>query len=179
MYIIFLNLRFVNVYFENFRIFKNICTNAQIFDLCFVNIAQIKKGINMRLFDLFKKKPKIKNLSVSITGPSNNELKKQMDHSYRKNKTKSSVQNSSSKQNPKVKISISENTRKITEKSLLEFKKGDIKKYEISSCNDERVCEICQKHDRKKYNVKNAVIGKNAPPFCDECRCVIIAVFKY
>lgn len=64
-----------------------------------------------------------------------------------------------------------------TLRSLAEFASIGIKKYEISSCGDSRVCAKCKKHDGKKHFVNKAVIGKNAPPFCEKCRCVINAEF--
>jgi len=68
-------------------------------------------------------------------------------------------------------------TRQATEKSLKEFRDVNVERYEVSTYGDDRVCPICKAQDGKKYKVKDAKIGKNAPPFCDECRCCIIAVF--
>ena len=70
-------------------------------------------------------------------------------------------------------------TRRATERSLQECRDAGVKQYEVSTCGDVRVCAACQKHDGKTYNVEDAVIGGNAPPFCDECRCIIIAVFNF
>ena len=64
-----------------------------------------------------------------------------------------------------------------TLKNLKEFSDAGIKKYQISTCNDEKTCEKCKKHDGKKHYVEKAIIGKNAPPFCEHCRCTIIADF--
>ncbi len=63
-------------------------------------------------------------------------------------------------------------------RTIAEWKKSDIKKYEIFTCHDERVCKKCKKHEGKKYLVSKAVLGKNIPPFCEECRCVMISIFK-
>ena len=64
-----------------------------------------------------------------------------------------------------------------TLQSLAEFASAGIKKYKISSCSDSKVCVKCKQHDGKKHLVSKAVIGKNAPPFCEKCRCVITAEF--
>ena len=61
--------------------------------------------------------------------------------------------------------------------SLAEFVSIGVKKYKISSCGDTKVCKECTKHSGKKHFVDKAVIGKTAPPFCEKCRCVIIAEF--
>lgn len=61
--------------------------------------------------------------------------------------------------------------------SLQEFSSIGVKKYEISTCGDQRVCSNCAKHNGKKHMVSKAVIGKNAPPFCEHCRCIIMADF--
>ena len=63
--------------------------------------------------------------------------------------------------------------------TINDFKSINLKKYSISSCGDERVCKVCAKHDGKVHMVANAHIGKNAPPFCDKCRCIILPIFNY
>ena len=64
-----------------------------------------------------------------------------------------------------------------TLRNLNEFKDAGIEKYKISTCRDQRVCAKCARHDKKIYSVKTAMLCKNAPPFCDECRCIIMAEF--
>lgn len=64
-----------------------------------------------------------------------------------------------------------------TLQSLSEFSSIGVKKYKVSSCGDSRVCSKCAKHNGKKYSIDKAVIGKTAPPFCDNCRCLITAEF--
>lgn len=61
--------------------------------------------------------------------------------------------------------------------SLREFASIGIKNYRISACRDQRTCPKCAKQDGKKHLVAKAVIGKTAPPFCEKCRCVMIAEF--
>lgn len=61
--------------------------------------------------------------------------------------------------------------------SLREFVSIGVKNYRISGCGDERMCAKCAKQNGKKHLVSKAVIGKTAPPFCEKCRCVIIAEF--
>ena len=75
-------------------------------------------------------------------------------------------------------ISRADFTRKATEQSLKEFKDAKVKEYTVDTCGDSRVCSVCKALEGKKYKVKSAVIGKNAPPFCDECRCIVMAVFE-
>lgn len=64
-----------------------------------------------------------------------------------------------------------------TMQTLRDFKDVNIKKYKVSSCKDQRVCSVCSKQDGKVHMVKNAVIGKSAPPFCEKCRCIIMPIF--
>ena len=64
-----------------------------------------------------------------------------------------------------------------TLQSLAEFTSSGIKRYKISSCGDSKVCAKCKQHDGKKHLVNKAIIGKNAPPFCERCRCIITAEF--
>lgn len=61
--------------------------------------------------------------------------------------------------------------------SLQEFASIGIRNYRISTCGDQRTCQKCAKQDGKKHLVSKAVIGKTAPPFCEKCRCVMIAEF--
>lgn len=65
-----------------------------------------------------------------------------------------------------------------TQKTLMEFADAAITRYTISTCGDGRVCEKCKKLDGKSFSVTKAVVGKNLPPFCDSCRCVILPKFK-
>ena len=69
------------------------------------------------------------------------------------------------------------NTLLISLRELKEFQKLDVKKYKVSSVDDGKTCPHCKKHDKKIYPVSKAVIGKTAPPFCNSCRCVMIAVW--
>jgi len=62
---------------------------------------------------------------------------------------------------------------------LDEFKSNDsIYAYVISTSGDEQVCNVCNKHDGKKYGIKDAVANVNFPPFCDNCRCVALPCYK-
>ncbi len=69
------------------------------------------------------------------------------------------------------------NTLLISLRELKEFQKLDVKKYKVCSVDDEKTCLHCKKHDKKIYPLSKAVIGKTAPPFCDSCRCIMIAVW--
>lgn len=61
--------------------------------------------------------------------------------------------------------------------SLREFVSIGVKNYRVSGCGDERMCAKCAKQNGKKHMISKAVIGKTAPPFCEKCRCIIIADF--
>jgi len=76
-----------------------------------------------------------------------------------------------------MKESRSDFTKRATEQSLKEFTAAGVKQYTVDTCGDARVCAVCKAHNGKKYKVSGAVPGKNAPPFCDECRCVIQPVY--
>lgn len=69
-------------------------------------------------------------------------------------------------------------TRQTSERTLANFRAGGVVEYKIRTCGDGRVCADCKKQNGKKYNTADAVIGKNAPPFCGECRCVMLPLYK-
>jgi SPP1 gp7 family putative phage head morphogenesis protein len=64
-------------------------------------------------------------------------------------------------------------TEESARKSLLEFREAGFEKYFISTCGDGAVCPTCEGFDGKMYFVNEAIIGVTAPPFCEECRCII------
>ena len=82
-----------------------------------------------------------------------------------------------SKKPQKDNVPRSEFTRQTTERTLADFKAGNITEYQIRTCGDGRVCDVCKKQNGKNYKTADAVIGKNAPPFCDECRCVMLPLY--
>ena len=51
------------------------------------------------------------------------------------------------------------------EKAQKAYDELDIDKYKILATLDKRTSEICQKLDGEVFNVKDAVIGVNMPPF--------------
>ncbi len=55
---------------------------------------------------------------------------------------------------------------------------ADLTHYQISACNDERVCPYCRKQDGRIYPVASAKMGVNLPPFHNECRCTIVGYFN-
>ena len=63
-------------------------------------------------------------------------------------------------------------------RELEEYKEADISKYEILCALDSKTCEHCKSLDRQIFNVSDAVIGKNFPPFHSGCRCTTIAHFE-
>ncbi len=64
-----------------------------------------------------------------------------------------------------------------TLKNLEQFKSVGVKKFAIASAKDCGVCSKCREMHGKVFDVKKAQIGVNAPPFCDDCRCIIMARF--
>lgn len=46
--------------------------------------------------------------------------------------------------------------------------------YEIDTCNDADVCDICAKFQNKTFCIKDYEIGVNAPPFHKGCRCTVL-----
>ena len=63
-------------------------------------------------------------------------------------------------------------------RNLNDLKDCDIKKYRISCVLDAKTCKKCAHMDGKIFNVNDAVIGINAPPFEFDCRCMIVAHFE-
>lgn len=50
---------------------------------------------------------------------------------------------------------------------------GDIK-YEVISALDHRTCKNCGNLDCKIFNIDEAIIGVNVPPFHEGCRCCVL-----
>jgi len=48
-----------------------------------------------------------------------------------------------------------------------------IKSYTIVSSGDERVCQTCRSQHGQTYPMRKYKPGVTAPPFCDDCRCII------
>lgn len=59
------------------------------------------------------------------------------------------------------------------------FKDAGVEQYEISAVLDGRTSDICRSQDGEVYELKDLVIGKNAPPFHPRCRSIIVAVTDY
>lgn len=53
-----------------------------------------------------------------------------------------------------------------------------IEKYEILATDDERTCEDCFGEEGAVYNLADAKVGINYPPFHANCRCVVLAVIE-
>lgn len=64
-------------------------------------------------------------------------------------------------------------------KAFKDFKSSKITKYRIVSCGDQQVCNLCNEMNGKEFNVNEATIGVNTPPFCDNCRCRMKPIFKW
>ncbi|WP_066297499.1 phage minor head protein [Bacillus sp. FJAT-29937] len=48
---------------------------------------------------------------------------------------------------------------------------GVLMAFTVNTLEDQRVCSDCLKFEGYTANVSEAVIGKNHPPFHDDCRC--------
>lgn len=59
--------------------------------------------------------------------------------------------------------------------NLHNLKTTGIKQYKILATCDTRTCKKCAQMDGKVFNVDDAIIGVNAPPFELDCRCCIVA----
>ena len=59
---------------------------------------------------------------------------------------------------------------------LDEYKRNGVKQYQILAMCDNKTCKHCAHMDNKIFNVSDAVIGVNAPPFEYSCRCTTIAL---
>ncbi len=63
-------------------------------------------------------------------------------------------------------------------RELKSYAECGIEKYRIATCLDARTCKKCAHMDGKVFNVADAVIGVNAPPFEYNCRCTTVAHFE-
>ncbi|MCL6458060.1 MAG: minor capsid protein [Gorillibacterium sp.] len=57
------------------------------------------------------------------------------------------------------------------------YDEAEIERYMYVATLDSRTSEVCRAHDRKVYNVKDAVPGKNMPPLHPYCRSSTRAYF--
>lgn len=57
------------------------------------------------------------------------------------------------------------------------YKEDGVEKYEILATLDSKTCGICGELDGKVYPVKEAVTGKNMPPFHCFCRCTDVPCY--
>lgn len=60
---------------------------------------------------------------------------------------------------------------------LKSYNNYGIELYKISTANNETVCPVCRKISKKIFKVSDAIIGKNAPPLCESCRCTTVPYF--
>lgn len=117
---------------------------------------------------LFKKKPvlpsKIEKMILSGTSYSKcvKELKSTKGfENYTSEELKTLVYNEGSKL-------LNENQAKQFEKMYSEYK--------ISAVIDKNTCDQCKKLNNKKFKFRNRKVGKNFPPFHDDCRCSFTVV---
>ena len=61
-------------------------------------------------------------------------------------------------------------------RSLEQYRSAHIQYYEILASMDDRTCDRCKQMHRKRFKIAEAEKGVNFPPFCDYCRCTILAV---
>lgn len=61
---------------------------------------------------------------------------------------------------------------------LRQMQEAGIRQAEVSTCQDERVCDGCQAVDGRKFVVADALVSMPLPgEGCEMCRCVYTAVF--
>ena len=58
------------------------------------------------------------------------------------------------------------------------YKKTTADEYMILATLDRRTCEICGSQDNNHYEIKDAKIGVNMPPFHPNCRCTTTVYFE-
>lgn len=58
------------------------------------------------------------------------------------------------------------------------YKKTTVDEYMILATLDRRTCEICGGQDTNHYEIKDAKIGVNMPPFHPNCRCTTTVYFE-
>ena len=54
--------------------------------------------------------------------------------------------------------------------------KAGIKKFRVLTAQDDRVCKECEEISKKVFNIEEATVGVNVPPFHPNERCTIVAV---
>ena len=64
------------------------------------------------------------------------------------------------------------------QKNIQGYIEHGMKQYQILGANDSKTCDLCKKMNGKIYNVDEAGLGNNIPPFHDGCRCTTIAFFE-
>ena len=57
-----------------------------------------------------------------------------------------------------------------------ELRGTGVEKFQILGVCDRKTCKTCAQLDGKIFDVADAEIGVNVPPFCDKCRCSIVGV---
>lgn len=65
----------------------------------------------------------------------------------------------------------------VEQSTKLGYKASGVKQYQILATLDTRTSEICREQDGKIYNVDDAVVGVNYPPFHVNCRTTTIPYF--
>lgn len=72
-----------------------------------------------------------------------------------------------------------EKTKQYTLDAAIELKNSDSEdEYQIVCCLDDKTCSICGKMDLRHFKYKQAIVGKNFPPFHEGCRCITAPYFK-
>lgn len=61
--------------------------------------------------------------------------------------------------------------------SLEAYKQDGVKKYEILATLDSKTSEICRDEDGEIYNINEAVVGENYPPYHQFCRTTTIPYY--
>jgi len=64
------------------------------------------------------------------------------------------------------------------DRTYQELLSGGVKGYTVDTCRDQRVCPACRDQHGKKYPIDQYQPGVTAPPFCDDCRCIVLPIFE-
>lgn len=81
--------------------------------------------------------------------------------------------------NNTVRLIRTEYTKTMNDSTMLGYEESGINKYQVLATLDSRTCDICGiYYDSKIYDIKDAEVGINMPPFHANCRCTTIPYFE-
>lgn len=81
--------------------------------------------------------------------------------------------------NSTVRLIRTEYTKTLNDSTLAGYRASGIDKYKVLATLDSRTCDICGiYYDSKIFDIKDAEVGINMPPFHSNCRCTTIPYFE-